>query len=68
MTKSFKILDSLMTFFLTLFFVYLKVSGFIDWNWIWVFGPYWIPLAFLISIKILLDLYVFIFKRNSMFF
>ena len=57
-----------MTFFLTLFFVYLKISGFIDWNWIWVFGPYWIPLAFLISIKILLDLYVFIFKRNSMFF
>lgn len=27
---------------LTLIFVLLKITHFIDWSWIWVFSPLWI--------------------------
>lgn len=36
-----------MTFpgFLTLLFIGLKLTGFIDWSWWWVFSPLWICAA-----------------------
>ena len=30
-------------------FVILKLCGVINWEWIWVLAPFWIPLAFCIS-------------------
>ena len=30
---------------LTACFVVLKATGYIDWNWWWVFAPMWGPLA-----------------------
>lgn len=30
---------------LTIVFVVLKLTGNIDWSWIWVLSPLWIPLA-----------------------
>lgn len=33
---------------LFLIFLVLKFTGFIDWAWIWVFSPLWIPLALFI--------------------
>lgn len=38
---------------LTLVFVAGRVFGFIDWAWIWVFSPLWIPFALLIAILLL---------------
>lgn len=28
---------------LTLIFITLKLTGFIDWSWVWVLAPLWIP-------------------------
>jgi len=28
---------------LTLLFIALKLTGFIDWSWLWVLSPLWIP-------------------------
>ena len=30
---------------LTLIFITLKLTNFIDWPWIWVLSPAWIPIA-----------------------
>lgn len=30
---------------LTVLFVYLKLTAQIDWSWLWVLAPTWIPLA-----------------------
>lgn len=34
---------------LTLLFVYLKLTGHIDWSWWWVTAPSWIPLALVLA-------------------
>ena len=31
---------------LTIVFITLKLTGYIDWSWWWVFAPVWAPLAF----------------------
>lgn len=31
-------------------FIGLKLTGFIDWPWLWVLAPFWIPLAVLLAI------------------
>lgn len=31
---------------LTLLFIGLKLSGNIDWSWVWVLSPLWIGMAF----------------------
>ena len=28
---------------LTIFYVYLKVTGVVEWGWLWVLCPIWIP-------------------------
>lgn len=30
---------------LTVLFIGLKLTGYIDWSWWWVLSPLWIPLA-----------------------
>lgn len=30
---------------LAIIFMVLKLTGNIDWSWVWVFAPIWIPLA-----------------------
>lgn len=45
--------------FLTIVLVILKATGFIDWSWLWVFAPMWIPLVilmFLLGMMFLLAL------------
>lgn len=37
---------------LTITFVALKLTGFIDWSWWWVLSPAWIPLAVILFIGI----------------
>ncbi len=41
---------------LTLLFIALKLTGQIDWNWIWVLSPIWISIPFLavLTVAILL--------------
>ncbi len=35
---------------LAIIFMVLKLTGNIDWDWIWIFAPIWIPLAVALSI------------------
>ena len=30
---------------LGLAFIVLKLTGYIDWSWLWVLAPFWVPLA-----------------------
>ena len=41
---------------LTIVFIALKLTGFIDWSWWWVLAPIWIPPAFVIAICLLITL------------
>lgn len=31
-------------------FIALKLMGYIDWSWIWILAPFWIPIAFVVMI------------------
>ena len=35
---------------LTLVFIALKLTGYIDWSWWWVLSPIWIPVIILLII------------------
>ena len=37
-------------FTLSIIFLVLKLTRIIDWAWVWIFAPVWIPLALVISI------------------
>ena len=36
--------------FITLILVILKLTGVIDWSWVWVTSPIWIPIALVLFI------------------
>ena len=38
---------------LAIVFMVLKLTGHIDWSWVWVFAPIWIPLALAVGILII---------------
>lgn len=37
---------------LTILFIGLKLAGFIDWSWWWVFSPVWIELCIVVLVVI----------------
>ena len=39
---------------LALLFIGLKLTGHIDWNWIWVLSPIWISISFLALIAVVI--------------
>lgn len=39
---------------LALLFIGLKLGNVIDWPWIWVLSPLWIPVALLVAIFLLI--------------
>lgn len=38
---------------LTILFIGLKLTGYINWSWIWVLAPLWLPATILITILFL---------------
>lgn len=46
---------------LTIAFIVLKLCGVIDWTWIWVFAPLWIPFAVVVSVYLIFVLITLIF-------
>lgn len=38
---------------LTLLFIAMKLMGAIDWSWVWVLSPLWIPFAIVLGIMLL---------------
>ena len=49
---------------LTLLFIALKLTGQIDWNWIWVLSPIWISISFLAVLAIVILLIGRIINRG----
>ena len=39
---------------LTFVYMVLKLTGVIDWNWLWVASPFWISLSFLLFVSIII--------------
>lgn len=35
---------------LTLLFIALKLTGYIDWSWLWVLAPIWLPLFLVVVV------------------
>lgn len=46
---------------LTIVFIVLKLTKYIDWSWLWVFSPLWIPVALLLFVLFVL----FVFAPRS---
>lgn len=38
---------------LLVIFIVLKVTGEVDWSWLWVLGPIWIPIALVLILKLI---------------
>jgi len=43
-------IGSFFTILLTIAFIVLKLCHVIEWSWIWVLSPLWIPIAIVIAI------------------
>ena len=44
-------------FVLLLIFVVLKLCGLIQWSWLWVLSPLWIPMAIAVIIGLLVSIF-----------
>ena len=53
-TNGMKVCISFLLGLLTIAFIVLKLIGIINWSWIWVFGPVWIPIALIAAIVLTL--------------
>jgi len=47
---------------LTIVFIVLKLTGYIDWSWWWVLSPLWVGLALLVLVFLILALFTLIKK------
>lgn len=47
---------------LTVAFIVLKLTGFIDWSWLWVLAPIWIPVAFYLILFLVILIIVLIYR------
>ena len=48
---------------LLLIFIVLKLTNLIDWSWVWVLAPLWIP-ACLVIVGIIIYLIIFICNKD----
>ena len=49
---------------MTLIFIVLKLTGYIDWAWVFVFAPLWIGVVFILCLIILAATFGIIRKRD----
>ena len=42
---------------LTIVFITLKLTDYIDWSWWWVLSPLWIPFAIIVLVIVLLAMF-----------
>lgn len=48
---------------LTIVFITLKLTGYIDWSWWWVLSPIWLGLAIIIAIIGIFVLIILVFGK-----
>lgn len=46
-------------------FVVLKFVGVITWSWWWVLAPFWIPIALLLAVGVIIVLIVLLYRVFS---
>ena len=56
-------IGGLFTTLLAVAFIVLKLCHVIEWSWLWVLSPLWIPLAIAIAIAILVAVFTGIIGR-----
>lgn len=49
---------------LTVVFVVLKLIGVINWSWLWVLAPIWIPLSITLVISFIIIIVKVVLKRK----
>jgi hypothetical protein len=49
---------------LTVLFIGLKLTGHIDWSWVWVLAPTWIPFGIAVLCLVGLGIITFIERRS----
>lgn len=54
-----------LSFVLFLVFLILKLTNQIDWHWIWIFSPFWIPVSVVIGIFIIVLFIGLIFMATT---
>ena len=42
---------------LTIVFIVLKLIGVITWSWVWVLAPFWIPIAIVVVVYLIVLAY-----------
>lgn len=47
---------------LAIVFIVLKLTGFIDWSWLWVLAPIWIPVVFYLVLLLVILAIVMVCK------
>jgi hypothetical protein len=50
---------------LTLIFITLKLTGFINWSWWWVLSPLWISFGLLLVLLIVVFIAVVVFGKKD---
>lgn len=48
---------------LGLIFITLKLTNYITWSWLWVLSPFWIPLALVVVIFVIVFIVAMIFNK-----
>lgn len=56
MDKERRICTTSFTKLLTILFIGLKLTGFINWSWIWILSPMWISFLLLLVAAIIIAL------------
>ena len=46
---------------LTIAFIVLKLCGVINWAWIWVFAPLWLPIVLVVGVYLIVVFFSLIF-------
>lgn len=54
--------SGLLTTLLTVLFVGLKLTHYIDWSWWWVLAPTWIPITLFVGCMIILSIVYVLLK------
>lgn len=50
---------------LTILFIGLKLTGYIDWSWWWVLSPLWLPIAVLLGVLAVVALVYGVIKLST---
>ena len=50
---------------LTLIFIFCKLTGHINWSWLWVLSPIWIPLVIFLVCMLIIGLLTYYAEMES---